>query len=143
MIVDKEKLEKYAPEKGIKFIILFGSQALGKGMEKSDFDLAVLTTKEKSISTLDNYNDVLDFLKGALEISDYKIDLTNLNKANLFLRYEVISSGILLYGDEDEYAGYRAFAFKEYIDSRSLFDLEKFLVKKRQRLLRELLVQSK
>jgi predicted nucleotidyltransferase len=143
MRVNKEKLKKYAPEKGIKFIILFGSQATGNVLEESDFDLAVLTTKEKSISTLDNYNDVLDFLKGVLEISDYKIDLTNLNKANPFLRYEVISSGILLYGDEDEYAGYRAFAFKEYIDSRSLFDLEKFLVKKRQRLLRELLVQSK
>jgi predicted nucleotidyltransferase len=140
MRVNKEKLKKYAPEKGIKFIILFGSQATGNVLKESDFDLAVLTTKEKSISTLDNYNDVLDFLKGALEISDYKIDLTNLNKANPFLRYEVISSGILLYGDEDEYAGYRAFAFKEYIDSRSLFDLEKFLVKKRQRLLRELLV---
>lgn len=52
MRVNKEKLKKYAPEKGIKFIILFGSQATGNVLEESDFDLAVLTTKEKSISTL-------------------------------------------------------------------------------------------
>lgn len=142
MKVDQDKLEKYAREKGLRFIILFGSQAIGNNGEKSDYDVAVLTTKEKTISALDNYSNILDFLSETLEIPDYKLDLTNLNKANSLLRYEVVSSGELLYGDEDEYAQYKAFAFKDYIDSRPLFDLEKMLITKRQRLLEEILVRS-
>jgi len=143
MKVDREKIEKYAFEKGIKFIILFGSQAVGDRNENSDFDVAVLTTREKNLSVLKNYSEILDFLSNILGIPDYRIDLTNLNKANPFLKYEVVSSGKLLYGDEDEYADYRAGAFKDYIDSQPLFHLEKYLIKKRQNLLGELLAHQK
>ena len=143
MKLDREKIEKYAFEKGIKFIILFGSQAVGDRHENSDFDVAVLTAREKNISVLENYSEILDFLSNVLDIPDYRIDLTNLNKANPFLKYEVVSSGKLLYGDEDEYADYRAGAFKDYIDSQPLFHLEKYLIKKRQNLLGELLAHQK
>jgi predicted nucleotidyltransferase len=143
MKVDRERIEKYAFEKGIKFIILFGSQAVGDRHENSDFDVAVLTTREKNLSVLKNYSEILDFLSNILGIPDYRIDLTNLNKANPFLKYEVVSSGKLLCGDEDEYADYRAGAFKDYIDSQPLFHLEKYLIKKRQNLLGELLVHQK
>jgi predicted nucleotidyltransferase len=143
MKVDRERIEKYAFEKGIKFIILFGSQAVGDRHENSDFDVAVLTTREKNLSVLKNYSEILDFLSNILGIPDYRIDLTNLNKANPFLKYEVVSSGKLLYGDEDEYADYRAGAFKDYIDSQPLFHLEKYLIKKRQNLLGELLAHQK
>ena len=143
MKVDRERIEKYAFEKGIKFIILFGSQAVGDRHENSDFDVAVLTTRENNLSVLEMYNEMLDFLSKGLGIPDYRIDLTNLNKANPFLKYEVVSSGKLLYGDEDEYADYRAGAFKDYIDSQPLFHLEKYLIKKRQNLLGELLAHQK
>ena len=143
MKVDKERIEKYAFEQGIRFIVLFGSQAVGNRGENSDYDMAVLTTKEKNISVLEDYSEILDFLSKVLDIPDYRIDLTNLNKANPFLKYEVISSGKLLYGNEDEYADYRAGAFKEYIDSQPLFHLEKYLIKKRQSLLGELLANQK
>ncbi len=143
MKADKEKLVKYAHDTGLKFVVFFGSQAMGNSGAESDYDVAVFTTKEKNISSLDNYSNILDFLSDALEVPDYRIDLTNLNKANPLLRYEVVSSGKLLYGDEDEYAQYQAFAFKDYIDSRPLFDLEKLLVMKRQKLMEEFLTQSK
>ena len=143
MKVDKERIEKYAFEKGIRFIVLFGSQAGEDKREDSDFDVAVLTTKEKNISVLEMYSEMLAFLSKVLGIPDYRIDLTNLNKANPFLKYEVVSSGKLLYGDEDEYADYRAGAFKEYIDSKPLFHLEQFLIKKRQTLLGEFLAHPK
>ena len=143
MKVDRERIEKYAFEKGIKFIILFGSQAVGDRHENSDFDVAVLTTREKNLSVLKNYSEILDFLSNILGIPDYRIDLTNLNKTNPFLKYEVVSSGKLLYGDEDEYADYRAGAFKDYVDSQPLFHLEKYLIKKRQNLLGEFLAHQK
>lgn len=141
--VDKERIKKYAFEKGIRFIVLFGSQAVGNRGENSDFDVAVLTTKEKNISILENYSEILDFLSDVMGIPDHRIDLTNLNRANPFLKYEVVSSGKLIYGDEDEYADFRAGAFKDYIDSQPLFHLEKYLIKKRQSLLGEVLVHKK
>lgn len=143
MKVDKVCIKKQAFKKGVRFIVLFGSQAAGNGRENSDFDVAVLTTKEKDLSGLENYSEILEFISEAFGIPDYRIDLTNLNKANPFLKYEVVSSGKLLYGDEDEYADFRAGAFKDYIDSQPLFDLEKYLIKKRQRLLGDFLVHHK
>ena len=142
MKINRLKLEEYAPARGIKFLILFGSQALGNVREDSDYDIAVLTTKEKNISEFKNYTDMLDFLTEGLELPDYRIDLTNLNKANPFHRYEVVSSGILLYGDEDKYAEYKAFAFRNYVDSKPLFELEKVLIKKRQKLFSEFLSKA-
>jgi len=139
MEINKENLEQYAIEHGIKFLVLFGSQAMGTVREDSDHDIAALTTKEGNIADFNNYIELLDFLSDLLDIPDNKIDLTNLNKVNPFHRYEVISSGILLYGNEDEYATFKAFAFKEYIDSQPLFTLEKFLIKKRQKLLKEMI----
>ena len=143
MKMNKECMKKQAFEKGVRFVVLFGSQAAGNGCENSDFDIAVLTTKEKDLSALEKYSEILLFISEAFGIPDYRIDLTNLNKANPFLKYEVVSSGRLLYGDEDEYADFRAVAFKDYIDSQPLFDLEKYLIKKRQRLLEEFLVHQK
>ena len=38
---DKEKLNNYAEKSGIKFVVLFGSQAMGNTAKESDFDIAV------------------------------------------------------------------------------------------------------
>lgn len=62
MKIDREGIKKTAFDKGIRFIVLFGSQAAGKGHENSDFDVAVLTIKERSISILQNYGEILDYL---------------------------------------------------------------------------------
>lgn len=70
-----------------------------------------------------------------------KIDLTDLDKVNILLRYDVTSGGKLLYGDENNYAQYRAFAFREYIDAKPLFRLEDYLINKRQRLINEALLK--
>lgn len=140
MKIDKEKLNKTAGKKGIRFIVLFGSQFSGGMRKDSDFDVAVLTEAGKNISKhFDYYNDILFFLSEALGIPDYKLDLTDLNNANPLLRYEVVFGGEPLYGDRNDYDEYKAFAFKDYIDAKPLFDLEKYLIKKRQKLLEKAL----
>lgn len=140
MQINREKLDKTAAEKGIKFIILFGSHAAGRTRKDSDFDVAVLTEQGDNISkSLNYYNDTLFFLSDALNIPDYKLDLTDLNNANPLLRYEVVFGGELLYGDRTDYDEYRAFAFRDYIDAKPLFNLERHLIKKRQRLLEQAL----
>lgn len=137
-----EKLGQFAKEAGIKFIVLFGSQTKGLVQKDSDFDIAVLTAPEKNIKELDNYNNVLFGLSKILNIPDYKMDLTNLNSANILLRYEIASGGKLLYGNAEEYEEYKAFAFRDYIDAKSLFELENLLIYKRQTFIKEAIEQA-
>lgn len=126
-------MNKLARETGIRFIVLFGSQTKER-KEGSDFDIAVSTLKELDA---DNYTKILSGLAEALNVPDSKIDLANLNKANILLRYEITSQGVLLYGDETEYEELKAFAFRDYVDAESLFKLEELLIHKRQKLIKE------
>ena len=136
--MDKQKLEKYAKEKGIKFVVLFGSQTNGSPKKESDFDVAVFLKNEKDFfSSFDLYSDLLNNLSEILGINAEKLDLTDLAKANILLRYEITSKGELIFGNEDSYADYRAFAFRDYIDAKPLFDLEDMLIKKRQSLIKQ------
>lgn len=134
-----EKLGQFAKEAGIKFIVLFGSQTKGLVQKDSDFDIAVLTAPEKNIKELDNYNNVLFGLSKILNIPDYKMDLTNLNNANPFLKYQIVSEGNLLYGDENKFKSYKLFSIREYMDMSDLRSLEKNMILKRQKLLSDLI----
>lgn len=131
------QLNEFAYKNGIKFIILFGSQADKTYSEGSDFDIAVLTSTAKSIDRLEYYNNILFGISEILCISDYKIDLTNLNNADPLLRYEIVSNGLLLYGDEVDYLSFKSFAFRDYIETEDLRLLEKELILKRQKLIAE------
>ena len=140
--IDTVKLNKFCIENGIKFVVLFGSRAKEARGEKvliredSDFDVAVLTSDGKNIRDgMDSYNNIMFGLSEIFNIPDFKMDLTNLNNANILLRYEITSQGKLLYGDTTEYEELKAFAFRDYIDARPLFDLEDFLIQKRQNLI--------
>jgi len=137
---NKTELEKYAERDGIKFVVLFGSRAKGNIQENSDFDIAIFLRDGSSIfENLVRYSKILTELNRILNLGNQKIDLASLNKANILLRYEITSSGVLLYGDESEYEQYKAFAFRDYLDSKSLFGLEELLIKKRQEALEELI----
>ena len=137
MKIDIQKLNKEASAKGIKMVILFGSQAEKKARIDSDYDIAVLTDEKNNISELKNYNSVLFFLCEALDIPDHKLDLTNLNYASPFLRAEIARAGKLLHGNEDVFAAFKASAMREYIATQDLRDLEDKLIIKRQQILAE------
>lgn len=141
MQIDRQKLEKYAKAKSIKFIVLFGSQTNGSLKKRSDFDVAVFLKNRKDFfDNFDLYSDLLDNLSKILDIDMDKLDLTDLANANILLRYEITSKGKLLFGDEDDYAQYRTFAFRDYLDAQSLFELEDLLIKKRHQLLRQAII---
>lgn len=146
LAIDQQKqLNKFARENGIKFMVLFGSRAKENrhtAYPESDFDVAVLTMPEKNIKTFDNYDAVLSGLTEIFGIPDHKIDLSNLNEANILLRYEITSKGELLYGDSEEYEDYKAFSFREYIDAKPLFDLEDLLIHKRMALIQRAIEEA-
>lgn len=125
MEIDYEKFKEEAPKMGIKMVVLFGSRANGKAREGSDYDVAVLTSEEKNIGeSMGNYSAVLFFLCQILNIPDNKIDLTNLNKANPLLAYEVLFQGKMLYGERDDFDELRARSFRYFMDAKPLLDFE-------------------
>ncbi len=130
------KLKKFVAKFGIKFIVLFGSQV--KGSNGNDFDIAIALNNHRSIwSKVGLYSKILEVLEDILEISYDKIDLSDLNEANIFLRYEITKDGKLLYGDELDYLEVKSFAMRDYIDARDLRELEELLIKKRHVLISE------
>lgn len=139
----REQLNQFTQENGIKFIVLFGSRAKEAPVrEDSDYDIAVLTVPEKDIAkSMDNYNNILFGLSEILNIPDYKFDLTNLNNANILLKYHIMFSGILLYGNETNFEELKADAYRDYIDARPLFNLERLLAYKKQKILSGLLLK--
>jgi predicted nucleotidyltransferase len=128
-MMNKEKLPDYAPQKleqvclelGIRMLILFGSRARHDGRLKpdSDLDLGLLFHTETSFEL---YGQCFDRLADVFP--GYSLDLGFLHQADPLFRYEVFRDGRLLYGDEMDFLEYRAFAFRDYIDSKDLRDLE-------------------
>lgn len=134
-----KKLRPIATQYKLDFIVLFGSAAKGTMTDMSDIDIAVLQQQAIPLTTQQFFDLMDEFTTRTNE--PRKIDLVDLATANPLLRYEAIMNGKLLYGNELAFAEYKLFAFKDYIDSQSLFDLEKKLILKRQRILAKLILQ--
>lgn len=138
---DREKLNNFAEKTGIRFVVLFGSQAGEKVAKESDFDIAVSLKNGQSIfEDLNKYSEMLENFAEILFAGDNKIDLTDLSNANILLRYEITSKGILLFGNAQDYEDFKAFSFRDYVDARPLFELEDAIIKKRQVFIKESLM---
>ena len=135
--VNKKNLELLAREYGVKFVVLYGSHVAGKTIEESDVDVAVFFETRRVPESFSRYSEIMQKLAEALQVEIGKLDFVILNKANILLRYEITAKGKLLFGDEDEYLQYKAFAFRDYHDAKSLFQLEDLLIRKRQTLLKQ------
>ncbi len=136
IITDEKKTE--AEKHGLRMVVLFGSQVNGNANKNSDYDITVLTVREKNIAkNLKDYNEVLFFLVEALQIPEEKIDLTDLRTADPLLLHEIFENSELIYGDELDCEEQRARAFRKYIDAQPLFELRRTMIKKRQQLLRQ------
>ena len=135
---DKEKLNDFAEKIGIKFTVLFGSRAGKNVTDESDFDIAVSLKDGKSIfNDTEKYSEMLENFAKIFSVNEDKIDLTDLNNANILLRYEITRGGVLLFGDPQDYEELKAFSFRDYVDAKSLFDLEDIIIKKRLSFIKE------
>ena len=122
----KKKLRKISQEFGLDFIILHGSKAANRLLTKdSDLDIAIYKRRGiKADQFFEIYSQIAQVFSGE------DVDIKTLNaKAPLF-KYQVVRDGMLLFGDRTAYNEFKAFIFKEYFDSASLFLLEKQLLKK-------------
>ena len=139
--INYEKLANLAKKHDIRFIVLFGSHAQNATRPESDVDIALFFDRDKNVlAEFEMFSDVLNGLSEALGVPSEKLDLLTLNKANILLRYEITAGGKLLYGNADLYEQYQAFAFRDYIDAKPLFDLEDVLIRKRHKLIEQALM---
>ena len=116
----------------LRFLVLYGSAAIGKLHDESDIDIAYFGNEKLASEQLFNLSsDITDTLR----IGYRTLDLVDLKTANLLLRYEITSQGKLLHGDETDYANYRVYSFDSYMDGKSLRTLERTMIDKRQKVL--------
>lgn len=104
----------------IEFAYLFGSIAKGKENKLSDIDIAV---KFKN-----NYNNMKDMLiRGeiidfASKFFDKNVDIISLDKASIFLKYEVIKDGLII-KDNLNRATFESLVLREYFDFKYYSDI--------------------
>ncbi len=107
---------------------LFGSRARGNFTEESDFDFAILLSKEFD----DPYDLVrlIHDLAVALGVKDEKINMVILNDASLELAYKVISEGIIIYErNVEKRVDFEVNTLKFYLDFKPVLDqMHKLLI---------------
>ncbi len=68
---------------------------------------------------------------------DYALDAVPLGEADPLFRWEIMRDGRLLFGDPIRFLEYRAFVYKDFIDSADLRCVEAALFRKRMDWIRE------
>lgn len=122
----KEKVAKVAVRRNLMFVMLYGSQVQKIKHINSDVDIAVLGNKEVT------FNDIVELNNDFSDILRVKeIDVKSLHNVDPFFRYQVLKNGILLYGCQRDFNSFRAYAFRDYCDSKSLLKLKLKIINKR------------
>jgi len=97
---------------GLQAIYLFGSQNDGTNTNKSDIDIAYLSTKK--LSNVVRW-DISQKLASALSID---VDLVELASTNTIFRYEILSKGSRIYGEGYEVEYFETLAYSFYLRFR-------------------------
>jgi predicted nucleotidyltransferase len=129
-----ELLDAVCRSLGVRTLVMFGSNAPGglpTGPE-SDLDLA-FSYHPRAVRRLPL--DLHDAF--AAVFPDQTLDLVELPAGDPLFRWEIMREGVLLHGDLDEFLDYRAFAYRDFVDSADLRELERVLSEKKLALIRE------
>jgi predicted nucleotidyltransferase len=129
----KRELEKIRVHHNLRFIILHGSYAKGKEHSESDFDIAVLGNQVIGFRELMEVQDSFDEVFDGMHI--YNLDVKSLDRVDPLFRFLVVRDSILLAGDPHDYNEFKAYAFRDYVDSADLRMLERRMVESKQKML--------
>jgi len=106
----KQTIKPIAIKHNVKMVILFGSVARGESNKLSDIDLAV---KDGNIE---------DFAEDLERQLKTRIDVIDIAKAPIVLKYLIAVEGKLLYGDEWDYHEFKSLALREYFDFKRILE---------------------
>lgn len=128
--IDRRGLAAVAADFGLRLVVLFGSRARGRARPDSDWDIAVAGCSSQ------HYWALYGALQGTLT-ERAMLDLVRLESADALFRYEIMRDAVLLYGNPDLFCEYRAFAYRDFVDSADLFALEARLLRRKLARLKE------
>lgn len=134
--IDQQCLSSVASEFRLRLVVLFGSHAKGRPQPgpESDVDVAIHGCSHEQ------YWDCYKAINEAF--GDVELDLVRLEGADPLFRHEIMQSGVFLEGDPDFFCEFRAYAYKDFVESADLFALEEKLFRKRMARLGRLLHDS-
>jgi predicted nucleotidyltransferase len=116
--VDKHIFKKF----NVKLAYIFGSQAKGKSVSNSDFDIAVLFKKNPSDPLA--LREITYISSELNKFFPTELDIVSLNDAPLLLKYEVVAHGRVLYCEKEaERINFEVSVIKEYIDEEPIRNL--------------------
>ena len=128
----KQMAEKLVKKHGLKFAVVFGSRANGKARQDSDLDIGVLDEKEETYRRFGClFSDFSKIFQG------YNVDLRMIKGSEPVFLYNVLIKGKFLCGDETAFHNLQFFAYKNFIDSKPLFELKMKILEKQQKLLKQ------
>ncbi len=132
----KDDVASIGRKYGLKLILLHGSFAAGTATSESDLDIVILG---RSKPTVDQFMKIHhEFAQMLADIDPAReLDLTTLHRADPLFCFQVAQKSLLLYGTSDDYHEFLSYAFKFYMDSGDLFELERTQVLKFQKYLNE------
>ncbi|TAN33001.1 nucleotidyltransferase domain-containing protein [Patescibacteria group bacterium] len=115
----KTAIKKAAKQAGLDFVVLFGSAARGKTHKYSDIDIAVKTkgpiSYYEEAGLRENFCHI--FGRGDVEV-------VNARGASPLLMLQIGRDGVPLYEDKvGEFAKFRMYAFKRYVEAKPLYEL--------------------
>lgn len=124
----KKQLHKIGREHALHFIILHGSYAKGIPRRGSDLDIAYVGGKRHD---LDAYLKIFTALENVFgNTPQRELDVKELCHADPLFRYHVVRDGVLLFGHSTAYADFKAYAYRDYMDSVDLRKLQDILLEK-------------
>ncbi len=129
------ELEKIRLLHNLRFIILHGSYAKGKEHNESDFDIAVVGNQPIGFREIMDVQGSLDEVFEGVGI--YNLDVKSLDRVDPLFRFFVVRDSILLSGDAHDYNEFKAYAFRDYIESIDLRVLERRMIQSKQKMLSE------
>lgn len=122
-------IDRIAKKYHLDFVILHGSKAAGKlkGPE-TDVDIAIYRNGgigDKEFFEI--YSEMMTVFRGE------ELDMKTLHRVNSLFRYYVTQNSQLLFGNKTIYNEFKAYAYRDLVDSLSLIRLEDYLTKKYQK----------
>ncbi|PIU15243.1 hypothetical protein COT20_01865 [bacterium (Candidatus Gribaldobacteria) CG08_land_8_20_14_0_20_39_15] len=124
----KQMAEELVKKHELEFAVVFGSQANGQTRKDSDLDIGILDPKPETYKRYgDLYNDFSKVFKGQ------NVDLRMIKGAEPVFLYNTLMKGKFLAGQRQIFSQYQAFAYKNFVDSKPLFELKEKLLLKRQK----------
>lgn len=122
----KNKIGKVARMYGLDMVLAFGSTVTSKIHEESDIDLAIRYKKPALASK--NLDDLHFELQGLF--LGCEVDLAIINYADPLFLKKITEAPVLLFGEPQDLAKLKIYAFKRYVDHHKYFEMEKKFIQR-------------